>query len=68
MISHYIISLDSSKFERRIIKVALVRFKVSQHSPKRINGLKKYLADAPFVLYCDRRIQEDTTGLPYNAF
>jgi Lrp/AsnC family leucine-responsive transcriptional regulator len=54
VISRYTISLDSSKINRRIVRVALVRFKVSQHLPKRIEGLKKYLADAPFVLYCGR--------------
>lgn len=54
VISRYTISIDSAKIKRRIIRVALVRFKVSQHLPKRLEGLKKYLADAPFVLYCGR--------------
>ena len=54
VISRYTISIDSTKIKRRIIRVALVRFKVSQHLPKRLEGLKKYLADAPFVLYCGR--------------
>ena len=54
VISRYTISIDTKKVTRRIIRVALVRFKISQHLPKRLEGLKKYLADAPFVLYCGR--------------
>ncbi len=29
----------------------LITFRISQHLPSRLEGLKKYLADAPFVLY-----------------
>src|SRR6185312_7131596 len=54
VISRYTISIDSTKIKRRIIRVALVRFKVSQHLLKRLEGLKKYLTEAPFVLYCGR--------------
>jgi Lrp/AsnC family leucine-responsive transcriptional regulator len=32
----------------------LVTFRTSQHLPKRLEGLKKYLADAPFVLFSGR--------------
>ena len=54
VISRYTISIDSTKIKRRIIRVELVRFKVSQHLLKRLEGLKKYLTEAPFVLYCGR--------------
>ena len=49
VISRYTISMDSTKVKRRIIRVALVRFKVSQHLLRRLEGLKKYLTEAPFV-------------------
>jgi DNA-binding Lrp family transcriptional regulator len=54
VISRYTISIDSTKIKRRSIRVALVRFKVSQHLLKRLEGLKKYLDEAQFVLYCGR--------------
>ena len=54
VISRYTISIDSTKIKRRIIRVALVRFKVSQHLLKVLEGLKKYLAEAQFMLYCGR--------------
>jgi len=54
VITGYTISVNTKKIRRRIIRVALVRFKVSQHLPSRIEGLKKYLADAPFVLFSGR--------------
>ncbi|MEP6576498.1 MAG: histidine kinase [Nitrososphaerota archaeon] len=50
-ISHYTIAVNSNKIKHRIIRVALVTFRNSQHLPSRLDGLKKYLADAPFVLY-----------------
>ena len=48
IITGYTISVDTKKITRRIIRLALVRFKVSQHLPSRLEGLKKYLTDAPF--------------------
>ena len=54
VITGYTISVNTKKIRRRIIRVALVRFKFSQHLASRIEGLKKYLADAPFVLFSGR--------------
>jgi len=54
VITGYTISLDTKKIRRRVIRVVLVTFRTSQHLPKRIDGLKKYLADAPFVLFSGR--------------
>ena len=54
VITGYTISVNTKKIRRRIIRVALVRFKISQHLASRIEGLKKYLADAPFVLFSGR--------------
>ena len=50
----YTISVDTSKIRRRVIRVVLVTFRTSQHLPRRLEGLKKYLADAPFVLFSGR--------------
>jgi Lrp/AsnC family leucine-responsive transcriptional regulator len=54
VITGYTISVDLKKLRRRTMRVALVTFKTSQHLPKRIEGLKKYLADAPFVIFSGR--------------
>lgn len=54
IITGYTISIDSSKVKHRIIRVALVTFRPSQHLRSRIEGLKKYLEDAPFVLFSGR--------------
>jgi DNA-binding Lrp family transcriptional regulator len=54
VIRNYTISVDTKKLRRRVIRVALLRFKVSQHLASRLEGLKKYLADAPFVLFSGR--------------
>jgi DNA-binding Lrp family transcriptional regulator len=54
VISSYTISIDTKKVKRRVIRVALVKFKISQHLPSRLEGLKKYLSDAPFVLFSGR--------------
>lgn len=54
VITGYTISVDTKKIRRRVIRVVLVTFRTSQHLPKRIEGLKKYLADAPFVLFSGR--------------
>lgn len=48
------ISVDTKKVKRRVIRIALVTFKTSQHLRSRIDGLKKYLADAPFVIFSGR--------------
>jgi DNA-binding Lrp family transcriptional regulator len=54
VISGYTISVNTSKLMRRVIRVVLVTFRTSQHLPRRLEGLKKYLADAPFVLFSGR--------------
>src|ERR671910_2348382 len=54
VIKQYTISVDIKKLRRRIMRVALVRFRVSQHLASRLEGLKKYLSDAPFVMFSGR--------------
>jgi Lrp/AsnC family leucine-responsive transcriptional regulator len=54
VITGYTISVDTKKIKRRTIRVALVTFKMSQHLPSRLEGLKKYLTNAPFVLFSGR--------------
>ena len=54
VITGYTISVDTKKVKRRIIRIALVTFKTSQHLRSRIEGLKKYLAEAPFVIFSGR--------------
>jgi DNA-binding Lrp family transcriptional regulator len=54
VITGYTISVDSTKIRRRMIRAVLITFRTSQHLPKRLEGLKKYLADAPFVLFSGR--------------
>lgn len=54
VIKNYTISVDTKKLRRRIMRIALVRFKVSQHLASRLEGLKKYLSDAPFVMFSGR--------------
>jgi DNA-binding Lrp family transcriptional regulator len=55
IITGYTISVDTTKTRRRrVVRVVLVTFRTSQHLPRRLEGLKKYLADAPFVLYSGR--------------
>jgi DNA-binding Lrp family transcriptional regulator len=51
IVSRYTISIDIKKVRNRIIRVVLVTFRPSQHLGSRIEGLKKYLQDAPFVLF-----------------
>ncbi|MGI0060657.1 MAG: histidine kinase, partial [Nitrosotalea sp.] len=51
VITGYTISVDLKKIPRRTIRVSLVTFRTSQHLPKRLEGLKKYLSDAPFVIF-----------------
>lgn len=54
VITGYTILVNTKKIRRRIIRIALIRFKVSQHLASRIECLKLYLADAPFVLFSGR--------------
>lgn len=54
VITGYTIAVDTKKIKRRVLRVVLVTFRTSQHLPKRLEGLKKYLADAPFVLFSGR--------------
>jgi Lrp/AsnC family leucine-responsive transcriptional regulator len=54
VITGYTVSMDTKKIKRRIIRVVLVTFKTSQHLRSRVEGLKKYLSDAPFVIFSGR--------------
>jgi DNA-binding Lrp family transcriptional regulator len=54
IITGYTISVDTKKIKRRVVRVVLVTFRTSQHLSKRLEDLKKYLAEAPFVLYSGR--------------
>ena len=51
VIRGYTISVDTKKIPGRVIRVDLVTFRTSQALQKRLEGLKKYLADAPFVAF-----------------
>ena len=51
IIKGYTIKVDSKKIPHKVIRVDLVTFRTSQALPKRLEGLKKYLNDAPFVLF-----------------
>ena len=54
VITGYTISVDTTKIRRRVVRLVLVTFRTSQHLPKRLEGLKKYLTNAPFVLFTGR--------------
>ena len=54
VISGYNISVNIKKVKHKIIRVELVTFRSSQHLSSRLEGLKKYLEDAPFVLFSGR--------------
>jgi DNA-binding Lrp family transcriptional regulator len=54
IITVYTIAVHNNNIKRRVVRVVLVTFRTSQHLPRRLEGLKKYLADAPFVLYSGR--------------
>src|SRR5919106_4650859 len=54
VIKQYTISVDTKNLRHRIMSIALVRFRVSQHLASRLEGLKKYLSDAPFVMFSGR--------------
>lgn len=51
IIKSYTISVDVKKLPGRVIRVDLVTFRTSQALPKRLEGLRKYLKDAPFVVF-----------------
>lgn len=42
------------EIRKHVIRVVLIIFRTSQHLPMRIESLKKYLVDAPFVLFSGR--------------
>ena len=48
IIRGYTISIDTKKVPGRVVHIDLVKFRTSQALPKRLEGLKKYLNDAPF--------------------
>ncbi|AJM92595.1 MULTISPECIES: histidine kinase [Nitrosopumilus] len=54
IIKGYTIKVDVKKIPHRVVRVDLVTFRTSQALPKRLVGLKKYLNDAPFVLFSGR--------------
>ena len=54
VIKGYTITVDIKKMPHRVVRVDLVTFRTSQALPKRLDGLKKYLDDAPFVLFSGR--------------
>ena len=54
IISCYTINVNSRKLKQRVIRTVLVTFRNSQHLSSRLEGLKKYLNDAPFVFYTGR--------------
>jgi Lrp/AsnC family leucine-responsive transcriptional regulator len=51
IIKGYTVIIDAKKIPHKVIRVDLVTFRTSQALPKRLEGLKKYLKDAPFVLF-----------------
>lgn len=51
IIKGYTVVIDAKKIPHKVIRVDLVTFRTSQALPKRLEGLKKYLKDAPFVLF-----------------
>ena len=54
IIKGYTISIDTKKIPGRVIRVDLVTFRTSQVLQKRLEGLKQYLKDAPFVAFSGR--------------
>ena len=51
VIKGHTIKVDAKKIPHKVIRVDLVTFRTSQSLPKRTEDLKKYLNDAPFVLF-----------------
>lgn len=56
IIRGYTISVDTKKIPGRIIHIDLMAFRISQALPKRLEGLKKYLNEAPFVVYSGKTL------------
>ena len=56
IIRGYTISIDVQKIPGRVIHIDLVKFRSSQALPKRLNGLKKYMAEAPFVVFSGKTL------------
>lgn len=56
VIRGYTISIDTRKVPRRVVHIDLVKFRSSQALPKRLEGLKKYLRDAPFVVFSGKTL------------
>ncbi len=54
VISAYTICIDTNKVRHKVIRVALVTFRSSQHLTTRVRALKKFSDDAPFVLFSGR--------------
>src|ERR671920_1434960 len=54
VIAGYTICIDTSKLGHNVVRVVLVTFRSSQHLTTRIGVLKKFLDDAPFVLFSGR--------------
>lgn len=54
VIRGYTVSVDPAKLPGRTVRVDLVTFRTSQALPRRLEGLRKYLADAPFVVFSGR--------------
>ena len=51
VITGYSITINPKKLPQRIIRTTLITFKVSQSLKNRTESLKKYLTDAPFVVF-----------------
>lgn len=56
VIRGYTISVDTKKIPGRIVHIDLMTFRISQALPKRLEGLKKYLNEAPFVAYSGKTL------------
>ncbi len=54
IIKNYTISVDSGRLAGRVVRVDLMKFRTSQALPSRLEGLKKYLKGAPFVVFSGR--------------
>lgn len=56
VIRGYTISIDTKKVRGRVVHIDLVKFRTSQALPKRLEGFKKYLNDAPFVVFSGKTL------------
>jgi Lrp/AsnC family leucine-responsive transcriptional regulator len=55
IITGYTISVAITNIKRGAVRVVLITFRISQHLPSRLEGLKKYLADVCPVFGQDKR-------------